>query len=45
VLLKGRVKITNDTPDFAELKTYCINIFEDEILKELRPDLDAVKSN
>jgi hypothetical protein len=45
VLLNGRVTITNDTPDFTELKTFCVNLFEDEILRELRPDLNATKSN
>lgn len=45
VLLNGRVKIKDGTPDFEELKKFCINIFEDEILTEIRPDLNASKSN
>lgn len=43
VPLEGRIKIVNGTPDFEELKTFCMNIFESEILNEIRPDLNATK--
>jgi len=45
VLLTGRIKIKDGIPDFEELKKLCTNVFEDEILKELRPDLNARKVN
>lgn len=46
VYLKGRVNKTNidGTPDFEELKEYCLTIFTDEILPEIRPDLDVTKA-
>jgi hypothetical protein len=45
VHLNGRVTMVSDeTPDFVELKTLCSNIFEDDILKELRPDLYVTKA-
>lgn len=43
VLLTGRVKIKDGTPEFGELKDFCHNIFESEILDEIRPDLNAKK--
>lgn len=40
VYLENRVKMTdNDTPDFDELKKYCDELFKNQILPELRPDL------
>lgn len=40
VYLKDRVQINDDgTPDFASLGLYCHQLFKDEILPELRPDL------
>lgn len=46
VYLKGRIKKENvdGTPDFDELKQYCNNIFKDEILPEIRPDLYVTKA-
>lgn len=46
VYLKGRVDKENPdgTPDFDDLKTYCETIFKDEVLPEIRPDLDVTKS-
>lgn len=46
VYLKSRIKKKNsdDTPDFGELKVYCNNLFNDEILPEIRPDLYVTKS-
>lgn len=46
VYLEGRVQKENEdgTPDFEELKEYCITIFKDEILPEIRPDLDVSKA-
>lgn len=47
VYLKDRItKYNSDgTPDFDELKEFCMNIFNDEILSEIRPDLYVTKSN
>ncbi|KQM45840.1 hypothetical protein [Chryseobacterium sp. Leaf201] len=47
VYLKDRVTKTNQdgTPDFVELKQFCENIFRDEILPEIRPDLNVTKTN
>lgn len=40
VYLENRVKMTvNDTPDFVDLKRYCDELFNTQILPELRPDL------
>lgn len=41
VYLEGRIKNYNDddTPDFTELGTLCQNLFHDEVLPEIRPDL------
>lgn len=41
VYLEGRIQNYNDddTPDFRELNTLCLNLFRDEILPEIRPDL------
>ncbi len=46
VYLQGRVKKENadGTPDFEELKEFCLTIFNDEILPEIRPDLDVTKA-
>lgn len=46
VYLAGRVTDTNadGTPEFSKLKTYCETIFKDEILPEIRPDLNVTKS-
>ena len=43
VLLTGRIKINDGTPNFDELKDFCNNIFESEILTEIRPGLNAKK--
>lgn len=44
VYLKDRIKfIDDDIPDFDDLKDYCTNLFKQEILEELRPDLNATK--
>ncbi|WP_313090841.1 hypothetical protein [Chryseobacterium flavum] len=47
VYLKGRITKANPdgTPDFEELKEFCENIFIDEILPEIRPDLNVTKTN
>lgn len=45
IYLKNRVKIDNGTPDFKELDKFCTNLFEDEIMSELRPDLNVSKFN
>lgn len=40
VYLENRVRMTdNDTPDFDDLKKYCYKLFNEQILPELRPDL------
>ena len=41
VYLEGRIQNYNDdeTPDFNELDTLCQNLFHDEVLPEMRPDL------
>lgn len=40
VYLDGRVKLTdNNTPDFDDLKQYCNKLFKEQILLELRPDI------
>lgn len=41
VYLEGRIERFNDddTPDFDELNQLCQNLFQDEILPEIRPDL------
>lgn len=44
VYLEERVKIDNGVPDFQELKKLCLNLFEDEILHEIRPDLNVTKA-
>lgn len=36
-------KNLDGTPDFIELDEFCINLFNDEIFKTLRPDLNATK--
>ncbi len=42
VYLKGRVTILDDgTPEFDELDRYCLNLFKEDILPELRPDRDV----
>ncbi len=40
VYLEGRIEHYNDddTPDFEELNKLCQNLFQDEVLPELRPD-------
>jgi len=46
VYLEGRIQKENSdgTPDFDELKKYCLTIFNDEILPEIRPDLNVSKT-
>ncbi|NRF37601.1 hypothetical protein [Pedobacter foliorum] len=46
VYLKNRITNENadGTPDFDELKQYCETIFKDEILPEIRPDLNATRA-
>ena len=41
VYLEGRINNFNDddTPEFNELNTLCQNLFQDEVLPEIRPDL------
>lgn len=41
VYLENRIKNYNDddTPEFNELNTLCQNLFQDEVLPEIRPDL------
>lgn len=43
VYLENRVKINGGIPDFDELNKYCINLFENKIIEELRPDMNATK--
>jgi hypothetical protein len=45
VYINGRIEKMNDdgTPDFIELNEFCLNIFKDEILIEIRPDLNVVR--
>jgi hypothetical protein len=45
IYLKGRVTLNDGTPDFKELDELCTNLFEDEIISELRPDLNVSKFN
>lgn len=47
VYLKDRISEVNSdgTPDFVALKEFCDNIFFDEILPEIRPDLDVSKTD
>lgn len=45
IYLKGRVKLNDGTPDFKELDELCTNLFEEEILSEIRPDLNVSKFN
>ena len=45
VYLENHVRLEDDrTPNFAELKQYCMTLFEETIIHELRPDLD-IKHN
>lgn len=45
VYLNGRVKmLTDGTPDIDSLKKFCADIFEKNVLKEMRPDLDVTKA-
>lgn len=45
VYLENYVRLEDDrTPNFAELKQYCMTLFEETIIHELRPDLD-IKHN
>lgn len=41
VYLEGNIKKYNDddTPDFNELNKFCQNLFQEQVLPELRPDL------
>ena len=41
VYLDGRINKFNedDTPEFDELNNLCQNLFQDEVLPEIRPDL------
>lgn len=44
VYIGDRVRKNIDgTPDFSELDKYCKDLFNDEIIKAVRPDLDAIK--
>ena len=46
VYLNDRVKINLDgTPDFDELEKLCRNLFDDEILNEIRPDKNVKANN
>ena len=41
VYLENHVRLEDDrTPNFAELKQYCMILFEETIIHELRPDLE-----
>jgi hypothetical protein len=46
VWLNGRISKLNedDTPDFDELEKLCINYLKDEVLPDLRPDLNVTKA-
>lgn len=45
VYLENHVRLEDDrTPNFTELKQYCMTLFEETIIHELRPDLD-IKHN
>lgn len=45
VYLENHVRLEDDrTPNFAELKQYCMTLFEETIIHELRPDLE-IKHN
>lgn len=46
VYLEGRIEKFNldGTPDFKELETVCHNLFNDEVLPELRPDLYVTRA-
>jgi len=45
IYLDGRVRTNDDdTPDFDDLETLCRNYLTDEILPELRPDLNVTKA-
>lgn len=46
VYLDGRIKKYNGdgTPNFDELETLCKNYFKDEVLPEIRPDLNVTKA-
>ncbi|MBI3136063.1 MAG: hypothetical protein HYZ14_15405 [Bacteroidetes bacterium] len=46
IYLKDKgITFHNDVPDFEELKKYCIKIFEEIVLREIRPDLNVTKIN
>lgn len=38
------IQIIDGLPEFAELKMYCKKLFEEEIIKEIRPDLYVTKA-
>lgn len=46
VYLNGRITKTNadGTPDFEELGQLCLTYFNDEVLPEIRPDLNVTKA-
>ena len=45
VHLNGKVKMmADDTPDFIDLKRYCLELFENQILNELRADNNGTKN-
>jgi len=45
VHLHGLVKMMPDeTPDLAAMKDFCLDLFENQILKELRPDIYGTKN-
>lgn len=46
VYLEGRIDNFNldGTPDFKELEDLCQNLFNDEVLPELRPDLNVTRA-
>ena len=43
VYLDGRLKVVDGVPDFAELKQFCNNLFDD-IKPEIRPDLYVTRA-
>ena len=47
IYLKGRIEEVNEdgTPDFDALHKLCMSYFKDEVLPEIRPDLDVTKAS
>lgn len=43
IYLKNRVPFNNGSPNFKELSEFCLNIMNDEVIPNLRPDLNVIK--